>query len=48
MIFGIPGQDGVSHARIVALSCWPELSPLNELYRGNLVRLTTLVSFEIF
>ena len=32
-------QDGVWHARMVALFCWPfELPPLNELYMGKLVR----------
>ena len=45
----ISGQDGVSHSRLVAPSCCPfELSPLNELYRGKLVRPTTLIPFEIF
>ena len=42
------GQDGVSRARMGALPCWPfELSPLNELYRGNRVRSITLVPFEM-
>ena len=38
----ISGQDGVSRARIVALTGWPfELFPLNELYRGTIVRSIT-------
>ena len=43
------GQDGVSRARMVALPCWPfELSLLNELYKGKLVRSITFIPFEIF
>ena len=34
----------MSRARMVALLCWPfELSPLNELNRGKLVRSITLI-----
>ena len=34
---------------MVALPFWPfELSSLNELYRGKLVRSITLIPFEIF
>ena len=45
----ISGQDDVSRARVVALLCWPfELSPLDELYRGKLVRYITLIPSEIF
>ena len=37
------------HARMVALPCLPfELSPLNELYMGKLVRSITLIPFVIF
>ena len=44
----ISGQDGVPHARRVAPHCWPfELSPLNEFYRGKLVRFITPIPFEI-
>ena len=36
-------------ARMAALPCWPfELSSLNELNRGKLVRSITLIPFEIF
>ena len=39
----------MSHVRMVAPLCWPfELSPLNEFYRGQLVRFITLIHFEIF
>ena len=35
----ISGEDGVSHARMVASSSFPfELSPFNKLDRGKLVR----------
>ena len=35
----ISGEDGVSHARMVASSSCPfELSPFNKLDRGKLVR----------
>ena len=31
------GQDSVSCAKMVALTCWPfELTPLNEFYRGSM------------
>ena len=34
---------------MVALPCWPfELSLLNELYKGKLVRSITFIPFEIF
>ena len=39
----------MSRARIIALPCWSfELSPLNNLYGGKLVRSVTLIPFEIF
>ena len=45
----ISGQVAVSCAIMITLACWRfELSPLNELYIGNLVRSITLISFEIF
>ena len=37
------------HEKMVALPCWPfELSPLNELYMGKLVRSIPLIPYEIF
>ena len=51
MIFGIhkSGQDGLSHARIVAPPCCRfELSLLNELYREKFVPSITLIQTEIF
>ena len=34
---------------MVALPCWPfEISPLNELYSGKLVRSITLIPYENF
>ena len=48
MIFGIH----VYQAKTVCCvqnDCWPfELSPLNELYSGKLVRSITLIPFVIF
>ena len=39
----ISGQDGVSRARMIAFPCFHfELSPLNDFYRGKLVRSITL------
>ena len=39
----------MSHARMVAPSFCPfELSPLNALYSGKLVRSITLIPYEIF
>ena len=39
----------MSPARMVARLCWPfELFPLNDLYREILVRLITLIPFEMF
>ena len=42
----ISGQDRVSHARMVAPLF--ELSPLNKINRGKLVRFITLIPFETF
>ena len=37
----------MSRAKMDAFTYWPfELSPLNELYRGKLVRLKILMPFE--
>ena len=41
-------QDVVSPARMVAPLAGLMSIPLNELYRGNLVRSITLIPFEIF
>ena len=39
----------MSRTGIIALTCWPfEISPLNELYMGKLVRSITALPFEIF
>ena len=39
----------MSRVKMVDLPCWSfKSSHLNELYRGNLVRLIFLVPFEIF
>ena len=44
----ISGQGGVSRARMVApLSALFELSPLNELKSGKVVRSITLIPFEM-
>ena len=51
MIFGIHIYQVkiVCHFNTVAPPCCPlELSLLNELYRGKLVRSITLIPFEIF
>ena len=45
----ISGQDSVSRARMVSLPCWHfELSPWNKLYRGQFVRLITLIPSRYF
>ena len=52
MIFGIQiyqVKTMLLHARIVTPPRYPfELSPLNEPYRGKLVRSITLIPFESF
>ena len=45
----IPGQDGVSHVRMVASHCCPfELSSFNELYMEKPVCSITFIPTEIF
>ena len=44
----LSGQDNVSRAHMFALPCWPfELYPLDEFYRGNIVRSKSIVPLEI-
>ena len=47
-IYYIRSRQCVTFKMVASPCCLFELSPLNELYRGKLVRSITLVPFELF